>query len=142
QRQVFGCSDCNAASNAYFTIPEAYMGGSFYNESGQLIAEDVNELVMWFRSQDGITHAESIDTGSLGCTLAAVIELQGNSYIPSSIYYDSTTARNRVFAFYADNTDNICDVVGTDPCIKPVNDIVIIGEFVCATPVNDTVIIE
>lgn len=142
QRQVFGCETCSTFSAAHFVIGEGYSGGSFYSESGQLIAQDYDELLVWFGSQDGVAAVADVDVETIGCAVYAVISVSGNGYIPASIYFDKAIARNRVFALYADNLDNICDVVGTIPCRKPVHDIVIVETFVCATPVNDTVVIE
>lgn len=142
KRQVFGCADCAPASGAFFAIPEAYEGGAFYNESGMLIAQDYDELLVWLASQDGIVSVEDVDVETLSCPMYAAVGISGGSYLPTAIYYDKVNPRNRVFAHYASSADSLCDVNGGIACRKPVNDEVIIEAFVCNTPAHDTVIIE
>lgn len=152
QRQIFGCiENCSASNNIYFVIPENYAGNGFYDENGQFIASVIDGdlsspyapgLVQWLRSQTGITLAESISLMGFSCTPAAIIQVQGTGYLPSSIFMDNTNQRNRIYSIQANDTNDLCDYLGEDPCLIPVAGTVVISTMQCTTPTNDTVIIE
>lgn len=150
-RQTFGCDTCEVLNN-YFLIPNGYSGdGWFYDENGQFIASVydgegsspfVLGLLDWLRNQQGITGVTDIDVSGFDCEIYALVQITSNGgYVPTTLYYDSPTARNRIFLLRLEDVTDICGYTGNNPCAKPVNDTVIISDFVCNTPVNDTVII-
>lgn len=154
QRQIFGCAEnCISTTTGYLIVPSAYNGGSWYDESGMLIATTfdgsesspyVPGLLDWLRNQDGIDNVELLDLTGTTCEdyTYAIVLIDGTSTLPTSVYMDSAIASNRLFVRTGDTESELCDYVGPTPCAKPVNGTVVISSLACSTPVNGTVIIE
>lgn len=141
-RQTFGCAIPCAELTSYFVIPQQYNSGAFYSDNGALIANTYDELLQWFNSQDGVTNVEDVDTSGLDCEVFGIAGVQGTALLPTSVYYDLVTQRNRVFAINQETLDGICGAVGASPCVKPVAGVTVITEIACATPVAGTTVIE
>lgn len=153
QRQIYGCNEtCESASTGYLIIPGAYESGNFYDDNGLLIAGALTSegtspyvvgLIQWLASQDGITNVEEIDITGFECEpyTHAIIEIQGNGLIPSSVYFDSPIPANQIFTVIANTTADLCSYIGEIPCPKPVADEPIVTELGCSTPTNDLVIV-
>lgn len=119
-----------------FVVPEGYEGGVFYNESKQLVAEDYDGLLAYFRNLNGMTATTDIDTSSLDCIVYKAFSISGTAYMPTSFYYDKAVAANRVYGVVLPAIEDICTLFGKT-CVKPVvvtGDIVI-EAVVCADPV-------
>ncbi len=154
QRQIFGCTTlCEATNNGYLIIPASYNDGGFYDENGTLIATvlDGTEvspyavgLVQWLASQDGITSVTVIDITGYTCEdyTYAIVQVQGNGYIPTFIYIDSPTSVNRIYTNITNDADALCDYIGETPCAKPVLWNIAVTDMVCATPVIGDIVVE
>lgn len=149
-RQFFGCAQDCTQQTTYFIIPEGYQSGSFYGESGELIAtvyEGTSTspaqtgLLDWFRNQNGVISVTDIDVSSFDCEMYALFSVEALGYIPSSIYFDSPIPRNRVYSLGLSDVTDICGYTGEIPCDTPVSGAVVVGDVDCATPVNGTVVV-
>jgi hypothetical protein len=140
-RQMFGCGEpCGQATNfdgsmQAFVIPAAYQGGAFYNESKMKVADDYDQLLLYFRGLDGMAALNDIDVSGLDCDVYKAFGITGAGYLPGSLYYDAPVAANRVFAVRLAGEEEIClqfaplcarpvivpgDIVVEDqPCIVP-----------------------
>ncbi len=125
-RQTFGCNDTcgDVSQNLTFLIPQNYGGGNFYNENKQNVG-DYNNLLDWYRNQNGIT--EVVDVSSNYENVYAAFQVKGNSYIPTQLYFDNLTPRNRVFGV----PNPVSPVV---VCAMPVIGTILVVEDVCETP--------
>lgn len=142
-RQTYGCDTPCAAAIYYFVIPQE---GTFYSDSGDFIAEDIDGLIAWFQSQSGVTTVTDEDlsclfTGSppmIPCDIEAIISFQGTGAYPSSIYINSPIQPNRIYAVQTDDICNLCGTIGVVRCDTPVIGSVSVTEIECDTPVIGT----
>ncbi len=140
QRQIFGCMpDCKTSQNfdgsdKIYVLPGTYNGGAFYNSSKQLIANDYQGLLDYFRTRNGVTHVNDIDTVSIGCDVYKVFGVTSDGYIDAYIYYDAPAPVNKV---HARNADNIIDLCAGLPavCALPAAVSFSVAEHICDIPV-------
>lgn len=146
-RQTFGCdTSCNTPTY-YYVIPQE---GIFYSDNGTKIANDIDGLLQWFQSQNGVIDASEYDltnclVGSppvLPCDIEAIISFQTSGVVPSSLYINTIIQPNRIYAIQSDNICEICDTIGTTPCDTPILGTPVITEIECDTPVLGTPTIE
>lgn len=125
-RQVFGCTpDCNLTTyddfDGVFIIPDNFTQG-FYDESKSFAGNTLEDLIDYLRTLDGITRVEEIiispPSPDPECQYYAAIGINGNGYIPTSIYYNCTAATNRVFSVSFEEASQICEFI-TNKCITP-----------------------
>lgn len=133
-RQTFGCNEpcIDTGGNLTFLIPENYGGGFFYTENRQQIT-DYENLLDWYRVQNGISEVTDV-TGEYDNVYAA-FNVVGNSYIPTQFYFDSVSPRNRVFGVPNPTSPVVV-------CDKPIIGIILIEEDICAIPVSGEAQIE
>lgn len=115
-RQTYGCvADCddNAAIATFFVVPGNYADGYFFNSNGQVIAQDIPQLLQWFNSNNMV--AETVP--SITCGATVVIEVSGN-VIPPVIYYDTMDLQHQITAITADIAD-LCDLIPQTLCSSP-----------------------
>ncbi|MBS1771506.1 MAG: hypothetical protein JST82_01510 [Bacteroidetes bacterium] len=142
QRQIFGCGDCANAvsyngSQLMFVIPGAYNGGAFYNEAKAMVAEDYDGLLLYLRSLNGVTEVSDADISSLDCEIYKVAGISGTASLPSFIYYDIPTPRNKIYGKVVQDVQELCDGVNT--CLKPVAGTISITDVVCADVETGTI---
>jgi len=149
QKQIFGCKpDCNTSPNfdgsdKIFVLPGAYNGGAFYNSQKQLIANDYDGLLDYFRTRNGVTNVNDIDTASISCDLYKAFGVTSGAYIDSYIYYDAPTPVNKVHGRNADNINYLCTGLPAVCALPAVVSFSVAGH-ICAIPVpgvftvNDT----
>lgn len=146
QRQVFGCNtDCvttnfDGAARIYI-VPSAYQDGYFYSEDRQLIAQNYDELLDYFRGLDGAVSVAEVATSPLSCEVFGAFTITGYGYIPSSFYYDYPINSNRVFGTVLDSVDEICPTYGVT-CASPVTGAYYVEEQICAAPVTGSYYVE
>lgn len=136
-RQTLGCGDtCSTTTSgaSYFIIPANYSGGSFFDGNGTPIADNIEQLVTWFGSQNGITVAEEMDLSCLDCVIYGAVKVEGLSTIPSSIYYDRAINKTKIYAINTDEFCNICADIGAQACLSPAIGSIVETDAVCATP--------
>lgn len=139
QRQVLGCNPDCAPSNfdgaqKMYVIPSAYQDGYFYDENKQLIAQDYDELLAYFRGLDGAYSVNELATSPLSCEVFAAFSLNSYGYVPNSFYYDTPINGNRVYAIQLDSIDEICPTYG-QTCTAPDVSYYWVEEQICDDPV-------
>lgn len=139
QRQVFGCdSNCDQPTNfdgamMMYVVPGSYEGGSFYNESKEEVAEDLDGLMLYMRNLEGITELNEIDVSGLDCDIHGAFSISGDGYIPTSFYFDSTTNGNRVYAAVHESIEDLCELY-SNGCPAPDMGSPVITEDECPVP--------
>ncbi|HEY9176458.1 MAG TPA: hypothetical protein VIN07_02150 [Flavipsychrobacter sp.] len=140
QRQIFGCKPgCKTSPNfdgsdKIFALPGTYNGGGFYNSTKQLIANDYGGLLDYFRTRNGVTHVEDVNTVLLNCDVYKVLSVSSNAYVDTHIYYDAPKAVNKVYARNVEAINDLC--VGLPAvCAVPVAGSFSVAEHICAIPV-------
>lgn len=146
-RRIYGCDDnCGTPvhySNyqSFFIVPSGLTTG-FYDDNKVRIADDVDGLVDYIRTRDGITAtAQLAFSPELSCNYTAVIGFSGERSLPNSIYYNSPTAINRIFAVDFDEASEVCDFIPVTCPVPVVGDWSFISNP-CATPSIGTITIE
>jgi hypothetical protein len=135
-RQTFGCvSTCvDTAQAYYFVVPDSYSGGYFFNQQGQIIANDpvdgASSLVNWLQAQ-GLT-TTVIENSPKPCAYNSIIQVEGD-IIPSVVYYDQMTLQNALNPIFADITD-ICSFIPNAYCQGPVLGTIVFGDAPCDAP--------
>lgn len=138
QRQIVGCGDPCQPVTSYggydflFVIPENFNGFGFYDESKNYIADDIDNLIVWLRGQDGITAADEVITSPTFCNINTVIGVSGTGYIPTFIYYDQPFAAKRIYSKYYEDVEAVC--ASAPDCGMPDIDEYTITETACDTP--------
>lgn len=150
-RQTFGCADPCANITNYFIVPASYAETGFYNANGDLIANvysgddaspyDGSNLLDWLRNQDGVTGVTDISVIGLDCDIYALAAVSGYGNIPTSLYFDSPIARNRMFALPLASVTDICGYAGDISCASPVIGNTVVYEFACDAPVFGDIIV-
>lgn len=149
-RQIFGCPQpCDNSlnfdgSNALFVIPASYKDGFFYDENGVVIG-DYDDLLTYYRSQDGATGLSEITLGSpIACDslIYAAFSVNSYGYLPTSFYYDTVSQAKRVYL--QSGVASISDICAPFDgiCAEPVIGAVTIEEQTCDAPVIGTISIE
>lgn len=147
QRQIFGCgTGCDDATNPdgsqlIFAIPATYRGGAFYDEQKQLVANDYDGLLVYFRSKNSVTDVQDVDTSGMSCTVYKVFSVTAGGYIPGSFYYDERTASHRVFGTVVSDIDELCAEV-VPQCSQPEQGVFAVEEVICAVPVSGSLSTE
>ena len=149
QRQIFGCKPgCKSAPNfdgsdKVFVLPGTYNGGGFYDTNKQLIAGNYDELLDYFRTRNGVSHVNDVDTGTLSCDMHKVLSVTSSAYIDSHIYYDMPIGSTKVYARNAEDINDLCTGLPV-VCMLPSMGSITIAEHTCSVPVagdfavNDT----
>jgi hypothetical protein len=145
-RQVFGCPESCVSTigaqsmSSFFVVPDNYIeGNNFYNDARDIIAVDIDGLLEWLRTQPNVLNAELMAASPIECSYTAIIGIAGNGgYLPTSIYYNTLSQGNRIYAVTVDDLSDICELIPQNQCATPV-----IGQFEivpieCATPVLGT----
>ena len=145
QRQIFGCGlDCETdtlnfdGSNVMFAIPGNYNGGAFFSESKQAIAHDVEGLVDYLRTRNGVVSAQEVDISSIDSTLHKVVSVSGKEQLPSALYYDAPVAKNKIFAQKVSDIE-LLKLQETIVCAKPTTSAWAVEEAICTTPVGGSI---
>lgn len=138
QRQVLGCNpDCETTNfdgaAKMFVLPSGYQGGYFYDENKNLIAEDYEGLLDYYRNTDGAYGVNEIATSPLSCETYGAFSVLSYGYVPNTFYYDAPVASNRVFATILESVEDICPTYGVT-CASPVITYNWVEEQVCAAP--------
>lgn len=146
QRQVFGCNpDCETVNfdgaAKMFVIPSGYQDGYFYDENKQLIAQNYDELLDYYRNTDGAYGVSELATSPLSCETYGAFSVQSYGYVPNSFYYDAPVASNRVFGTILESVEDICPTYGTT-CASPVIGSYYVEEQVCTAPVIGSYYVE
>lgn len=143
QRQTFGCTTTCGQTTYYYAIPAE---GLFYNDSGLLIANDIEGLLLWFNSQNGVVAVSEVDLSCIevgsppvpGCNIETLISFQTNGVVPASIYINSLIQPNRIYALQLDDPCDICSILGTTQCLAPETGVVVVDDVECDAPEYDT----
>lgn len=152
-RQTFGCEEgCSTTGYqgyaSFFIVPQSYQGGNIYDSNKTLIAGDIDGLVSWLRTFEGVTDVQFLvaESGSpvtspispLGCAYDYVIGVKTENsgvYIPTNVYYNSPVPANRVYSVTFDEISEVCDLIPASRCDTPqLGDITIVANP-CDTPV-------
>lgn len=135
QRQVFGCAPgCNTntsfdGSNMMFAIPADYNNGGFYNSNGERVAHNYEGLMDYFRTRDGASAINDIDTGSMQCSVYKVLSVTSSAQIDTHIYYDNPVPGNKIYGQQVADISEFCAGL-PNICACPV-----VGSFTVALPV-------
>lgn len=147
-RQVFGCPEpCFGSTglsgfSSFFVVPANYVDGDFiYSESREVVGSSIDDLVDWIRNQSGMTDAGLIATSPLDCDYAAVIGFSGANP-PQSIYIDSVSPANRLFAVDLQTAQDVCDFTPVISCPQPVIGAVSFAPIDCDAPVFGTITVQ
>lgn len=151
KRQTFGCSeDCTDGQALFFAIPEWYQGGNYYSEQRIAVASSVEGLESYFLAQPGVNEVEDVTGDYNG--FYAVLRVGGLGYIPTSIYFDNPTQRNRIYGVsslsdfvVSCRVIDVLDIVVTEQVCLPIDvlDIVVTeqeGEVIVIHDYEDWVI--
>src|SRR5690606_14276266 len=152
-RQTFGCDEgCSTTGYqgyaSFFIVPQSYQGGNIYDSNKGLIAGDIDGLVSWLRTFEGVTDVQFLaaESGSpvtspispLGCAYDYVIGVKTENsgiYIPTNVYYNSPVPANRVYSVTFDEISEVCDLIPASRCATPQLGDITIAANPCDTPV-------
>lgn len=147
-RQTLGCGvPCETlnydGNMQMFVIPSTYEdGNSFYDESGNFISDDYEELLNYIRNLNGITDVTDLTPPSgFGCDVFAAFSYSGTAYLPTSIYVNTFQQSTRIYSVVLGSADDICGQVGTS-CSMPVIGTIVIEDNLCDAPVIGTITVE
>lgn len=139
QRQLFGCNEPCNNDGSLFALPDDYIEGEgLYSENGLLIGRSYEDLLIWFRNQDGITSVTDLTeqysspaTSPLECFPQGAFYVEGNGLIPTFFYYNSKTPGNRVYGIPGTNPELLCN---GNTCAMPVLGSYEVAKGGCSTP--------
>lgn len=130
-RQTFGCvTDCAEQSQQqFFVVPDNYTNQYFFDQNGNVIAQDLFELYQWMESQG--LNPEVM--GSVPCNVTQIIGVTA-SIIPPVIYWRSQSGMNAINPLAVDFS-SICDFIPNALCDTPVFGTITDEDLPCDVPV-------
>jgi len=145
QYQISGCvPDCESYAT-YYMFPQAFE--LIYNERKQPIAQDMDELEIYLKTQIGYKSSQQLPF-LLPCPVYGLIEVQSEGALPPYFYIDEPIPANRVFAkqlpINTANLASMCNgITGTNQVGAPtIGDIVTIEENVGVPQLGNIVTVE
>lgn len=140
QRQYYRCGDL--CDNRNTTV--GFMIGSMkmvYDEDRNVISDDPDVLLEWFRGQPGVTAVTELDPGDYSCSFDLGFTVEGTGYIPSLIYVGGTDRKNRVYGLNPDQLADACTTIA-EPCAAPEIGVIMVAATVCAAPEIGVIMVE
>lgn len=131
-RQTYGCiTTCedSATFGTFFVVPDNYQGNYFFDSNGNVIAQNITELLQWFVSNS----IAATLVPSITCGATYVIQVSGG-IIPPVIYYDSVGLQTQIVPINTE-LENLCDLIPQAYCDAPVIGTITDDNMPCDAPV-------
>lgn len=120
QWQIFGCVDECISTASFYAIPRPF--SRVYNDDLRLIAESVNNLVLYFQSIPGTTMATETNY-VMPCPNETTIKVISSGQLPRFLYLDYPLPAYRVFAkqLPVNTTDvsTLCNGISNNNIVQP-----------------------
>lgn len=142
--QIFGCAPCKTSLNTkYLRVPSADF---YYSEDKELIGSTVEDIMVYYNSQNGVLSVEHFTTDGgedlleIDCEYPDVLKITSSGYIPTFIYVNGVLPLNKIYT--VDEVEEVCVPVNYEPCITPDIGDIEVSVATCTTPEIGDITVE